>query len=291
MLIFVCANLMGPWLFWDAYVWEFSVYCAIFATGGLVAEFCLLAIWCAWGAQSFVFRLPLTTTLVIVAACSFVLGLQIPEDGMPRGLAVFLMVSGLLLFGGVQVPMWIRRVVTQQEIDVPSETDDTRLTTPSAQFGVRHVLIGMALVGLLLVLVKYSLPPGSLDGPTRWFGIIAGGLTFIVFSATISLPCVLLTLGDHRRGLWALTLLLVTACGPLAVCLVLVVIENVNAYDLVETAFAIFAFGLGAAATHILVLLIARAMGYRLVTPGRLVVAQPVSPRDQRDVRDTTADN
>jgi hypothetical protein len=284
ILFFVCANLIGPWLFWDAYKSDFVENCAYFATGGLIAEFCLLAIWCALGAQSFVLRVPLTTALVIVAACCFVLGLQVPEQGMPRGLGIFLIVAAPLMFACIQVPIWILRAATQQQIDV--EAGGANTTGRTTQFGMRHLLIGMAVVGLLLVLVRHSLPPGVVDGPDSWFAIIAGGLTFIGFSAAICLPCVFLALGDRRRGLWALLLVLVIVFGPLLVFAALMVIDEVEFYEAAEVVQAVFIFGLGTAATLILVLLAVRDIGYRLVSPRAPVIARPASPRDPKDLRD-----
>ena len=80
-------------------------------------------------------------------------------------------------------------------------------------------------------------------------------------------------------------LLIVIACGPLAVFAVVAVISSGQA-DSAEVVPAIYAFGLGAAATLTLVLLIVRAIGYRLISPGGQVVARPALPRDLRDQKD-----
>jgi len=276
ILFFLCANLVGPWLFWDVYGWNFVQYAALFATGGLAAEVCLLAIWSALGAQSVVFRVPLTGSLVLVAGCAYVIGLRFPGDDLPLDVGIFMIAAGLLMYGCIQVPLWVLRVVTQQRIDVPEETDGASSAGAPVQFTVRDLLIGTAVVGMLLVLVKHSLPEGHLSTHARWFVVVGTGLVFVAFSAAICLPCIWLTLRDNPNRSWALGLSIVVLGGPPVVFAALVAI-SAGGPDVAEVIMGIYVFGLGTAATLILVLLIVRAIGYRLICPAAKLVERPDS--------------
>jgi hypothetical protein len=286
ILLFACANVFGPRLFWNVAGWDLLQYCALFATGGLVAEACLLAIWAALGAQRAILRIPLTVALVLVAGCSYVIGLKLPADDLPMDVAVFMIAAGLLIYGCMQVPLWGLRVITQQQIDLPHKTGGAATARRSTQFGLRHLLIAMAMVGILLVLVKQALPqPYVALDHTGWLVIFACGFVFIVFSAFICLPCVSLALRRNTGRLWTAALLLPVLGGPpLAYIAVRLITEDAS--EATEVVLGIYAFGLGTATTVMLVLLIARAIGYRLISPADNLVERPVNEGSEFDAAD-----
>jgi len=243
------------------------------AVGGLVAEACLLAIWVVLGTQAVKFRLPLTGALVLVAACSFLIGLQLPFDGMPLDVAIIIISAGVAMYCCMQVPLWIMRAITRRRIDLP-EAGSLSTKQESAQFGLRYLLTCTAAVGVLLVLVKHSLPEGSLAFDTSWGELFGGGFVFVAFSALVCLPSVWLALADERRILWAVWLAVMGIGGPPIVFAALVAMFGPIRYA-AEAIASIFSFGLGAGGTTLLVLLVARFLGYRLVP------AAPRLPRPQ----------
>jgi len=215
------------------------------------------------GAQAVKIRLPLTGALLLVAACSFLIGLQLAEDGMPMGVAIIVFGAGAAMYCCMQVPLWIMRAITQRRIGLPGE-QSVSARHESAQFGLRYLMICTAGVGVLLVLVKHTLPADSLGGDPKWGAIIGAVCVFMVFSALICIPCVWLALSNQRRILWAVWLVIVGFGGPL---LVLAALLAMLGTDIGEVIGGIFLFGLGAGGTTLLVLLIARLMGYRLIRP------------------------
>ncbi len=269
---FVCANIIGPWLISNSYPSDFMEYCAFFASGGLVAEACLLATWLALGTLALKYRLPLTVALLLVAACSFVIGLQLAEGGMPLDVAVIIIAAAFALYCCMQVPLWVMRAIARQRIGLP---DTGSLTTrqDSTQFGLRYLLACTAAVGVLLVIVKHSLPEEPMTGDAPWAEILGAICVFMAFSGLIWLPCVWLPLTHERRILWAVWLAIVGIGGPPAVYAGLTVMFG-PAPDAVEIITAIFLFGLGVGGTTFLVLLVARFLGYRLVAASSLAGPQ-----------------
>ena len=263
--VFIGANVFGPGLFWNAYRSDFLQYCAFVAAGGPVSEACLLATWVALGAQAVKFRLPLTGSLLLVATCSFVIGLQLPDDDMPLDVAIIIFGAGLAMYCCMQVPLWIMRAITRQRIEVAGE-ESLSASHESAQFGLRYLMICTAAVGVLLVLVKHSLPEGSLIGGAPWGEIIGGVCVFMAFSALICIPCVWLALADQHRIMWGVWLVIVCFAGPPIVFAAIVAMFGAPP-DTGEVIGSIFLFGLGAGGTTLLVLLVARLMGYRLIRP------------------------
>jgi hypothetical protein len=286
IVFFICANVFGPGLFWNAYRSEFLQYSAFVATGGLVSEACLLATWVALGAQAVKFRLPLTGALLLAAACSFLIGLQLPEDRMPLDVAIIIFGASVAMYCCMQVPLWIMRAITRRRIDLP-EAGSLSAKLESAQFGLRYLMTCTAAVGVLLVLVKHSLPEESMAGGAPWGEIFGVLCVFMIFSALICLPCVWLALTDERRILWAVWLILVGTGGPPLVFGALVTVLG-GGPDAAKVIGGIFLFGLGAGGTTFLVLLIARLMGYRLVRAAHSLSRPPTeliietTPRHQQ---------
>jgi hypothetical protein len=87
----------------------------------------------------------------------------------------------------------------------------------------------------------------------------------MVFSTVVCLPAVWLALSDRFRGNCLVWLVGVVCLGPL---IVMVALAGLGAARFEgETVVGIFSFGLGVAGTTVLVLLIVRALGYRLIGP------------------------
>jgi len=100
-LVAIAANLILPTFFWNAELDDWSQNFAFIAIGALLAEVCLLAIWCGSSQQAIKVRLPVTVALVLVGVCSFCLGLQLPEVGqgnsMPLVVALVIAAAGFAI--------------------------------------------------------------------------------------------------------------------------------------------------------------------------------------------------
>lgn len=269
---FICANILGPRLFSDGHGADFLAYCGLAAMGGLVSEACLLATWVALGTQAVKYRLPLTGALVLVGTCSFLIGLEFSEAGMPLDVAIILIGAGVAMYCCMQVPLWIMRAMTRRRTDLLEA--GSRSAKQESAHGLRYLFTSTAAVGVLLILVKHSLPEGSPAGDVLWGEVIGGGFVFMAFSALVCLPCVGLALSDERRILWAVWLAVGGMGGPLIALAALAALFG-PVGDAAGAIACIFIFGLGAAGTTLLVLLVARLLGYRLVP------AAPRLPRPQ----------
>ena len=121
----VC-NLYLPQQFSD--VENVAAFMLAVALGGAaVAQICLLAIWAALGAQPATLRVPMTVSLLTLGICSYLVGLQRAEVLDPEVVVVFTGFS-VLLFGVVQLPLWIARA---RSPELESPPDWARESRPS----------------------------------------------------------------------------------------------------------------------------------------------------------------
>ena len=271
--LFLCGNIFGPGLFWNAYG-KFSEQCGFFATGALVSEACLLAIWCALGALAVKYRLPLTGAILLVSVCCYVIGLRLPDDTMPMEVAIIVICSSVMMFFCMQVPLWIMRAITQRQIDLPSKDGCPDSQYGSSQFGLGYLMICTAVVGVLLVIIKHSLPESnSFDGNAPWVQIFGALSVFMLFSAIICLPCAWLAFAEKYRVFSGVWLFIALFLGPLIVFSALDMIFGLP--NDMEPVIGIFSFGLGGGVSTLLVLFIARLLGYRLLRP----TIEPSAPK------------
>ena len=173
------------------------------------------------------------------------------------------------MFTAVQIPFLFVRARDHKRIASP----DTRFLTPaeeSLQFGLRYLLGWMTGVGLLLVLVRYSVP-GTVDRHILQSipEMLIGSLVYGLISALICLPCVRLAL-SVRSSLSSLTWLAgVLLIGPPAV---VTAIGLTSGWPprIAELIAIFYSFFSGLAFTILLVLFGMRRLGFRLVSDERL---------------------
>ena len=200
-LTFAGMNMLGPLAFWGAREGELLGYLAFFAAGGLLGEVCLLATWSALGAQSAVVRLPIAFALLVVASCSFLIGLRIPDDGIPLDPIIALFIASVMMFVSMQVPLWIMRLKSRCRIDL-RDAPALNKEQEAVQFGLRHLLIWTAVISVLVVLIKASLPPELTLTVTPWPTIIFAMVVFAVWITLVGVPCIRLALEPQIRGMW-----------------------------------------------------------------------------------------
>lgn len=93
----MAGNLVGPTVFENVGPADDPLqYIASFFLGALLAEACLLGIWCALGTQPIKYRLPITCGLAAFGTWAFVVGLQLSDiPPMPWQVAVLVVLAGL----------------------------------------------------------------------------------------------------------------------------------------------------------------------------------------------------
>ena len=257
------ANILGPSLFWGVRQSEVLQFVAFVALGALVAEVCLLSIWSALGAQAVMLRVPISLGLLIAATCAFLMGLQLPGDEMPFDSAIGIGATSIMMFCCVQVPLLGVRAKWHRTIDWGAP-GSVSIRHESAQFGLRYLLVFTTLVGVLLMMVKQSLPAGRFANSIPLAETIAVMFVIMVFSTLICLPCVWLALSTGRPLVWLVWLAVVGLAGPpVVVACISAIVSNVP--QLARVIATMYCFALGAAGTMLLTLLILRSLGYRLI--------------------------
>lgn len=264
----VACNLVGPSIFWGAGYMDWLQYCAFVTTGALVAEVCLLAIWCGLSQQAIKFRLPVTVALLLVVACSFCIGLQLPDlgranQGMPLEAALMISGAGFGLFVVMQVPLWIIRRTTGCRIATP-ETATLGGSLQGRQFSVGYLMLWTAMIGVLLVLVRNSLPEAREGIPPRdLVSIVMFLLIYVGLSSLLCMPCIWITLAERPQIRSALTLAGAIVAGPF----VILVCTNMifPGQQIAEVVPSVLCYELGLAGTTLAMLFVLRLLGYRML--------------------------
>lgn len=168
------ANLLLPEMFWKAYGSDLLENLAFFCAGGLVAEVCLSAIWGAMAAGQMKYRIPISAGLVLLAACFYVLGLQLPDlpdSDMPLEVGLLVIGLSILMYAALLLPLWFVRRLARLQIAVPGEDSARASKQPGAQFGLRYLLMCPVVVSGIIILLQYSPanaePSGFRYGPDR----------------------------------------------------------------------------------------------------------------------------
>ena len=266
-LLAVAGNVVVPSFFWGINQMDWLLHCVFVATGALVAEVCLLAIWCGSSLQAIKYRLPVTLALLLVATCSFCLGLQLPDmgqagRGMPLEAALVITGAGFGLFVVMQVPLWLIWRTTGSRIATP-ETARLGESRQGKQFSLGYLMLGTALVGVLLVLVRNSLPE-ECDGIRlrELVEIFMFLLIYIGLSSLLCLPCIWITLTERPQIRSSLTLAGTIISGPF----IMLACTNMifPGQESAEVIPGVLCYEFGLAGTTLAVLFVLRSLGYRM---------------------------
>jgi len=244
---------------------------AFVACGALVAEVCLLGIWCGLSVQSLKYRLPGTCALVLLAACTISIGLQIADggprrSGMPVEVALVIAAASYGMFAVLQIPLWLVRKTKQLRIASRIDTNNLE-PLRSRQFSLGYLMLWTALVGVLLVIVRESLPRES--GGVRMREIVEIALAticYVVLSSLLSMPCLWLVLAKQRSWSALVALGCTLVGGPvfILICSSMIFVRQLP--DEILPGVACYEVGL--TGTSIVVLLVLRLTGYRMVDVG-----------------------
>jgi hypothetical protein len=266
----VVGNYVIPSAFVDGGPAEIEPYVAVFATGALVAEACLLAIWAALGRQAISYRLLCPCAILLLATCAFFAGIRssvgpATSRQPPLQVAMILIIAASLMFVSLQIPLWVLRIRYGRRIDVmtrPQATDNAPV-----QFSLRYLMILTAVVAVGMVAARTALAGTEWepsDGP--WLMVVTMIAIFALFSTAVCVPCVRITLDEEEAaGRWGGILLLVFFIGPVSTMVAVVVVSGEGFSNSGELLLGIYCFAAGMLLTTVVVLLIMRGLGYRLV--------------------------
>lgn len=259
----VLCNVYGPLVFSNARPRSTKWHLVFVAIGGLAAEVCLLSIWCGLSVQPIKSRLPITTALVVVAICSFVFGMQVPASGAPLGGSLILFGTALVGFAILQLPLWLVRCLTCCRIATLEEVPQSQVL-PGTQYSLGYLMFWTTLVGVLLAVVRNSLPDAEMIGPLS--GVIQISLvlvTYACWSAFLCVPAVWIVLGQAQRLPASVLLVAAIAVGPVAVYYFGYAAMRRPPLPLVMQISYSYAAGL--VATTLAVLLVLRRLDYRFI--------------------------
>jgi hypothetical protein len=169
------------------------------------------------------------------------------------------------MFVSLQIPLWVLRIRYGRRIDVmtrPQATDNAPV-----QFSLRYLMILTAVVAVGMVAARTALAGTEWepsDGP--WLMVVTMIAIFALFSTAVCVPCVRITLDEEEAaGRWGGILLLVFFIGPVSTMVAVVVVSGEGFSNSGELLLGIYCFAAGMLLTTVVVLLIMRGLGYRLV--------------------------
>lgn len=269
-LLAVVGNLVLPSLFWEPFDRGWIADNLVFtAIGALVAQVCLLGIWCGLSQQAIKYRLPVTAALVLIGACSYCLGLQLPDwgstdSGLPTEVAFVLAGAAFGMFALLQIPLWLVRRSTQSRIAIP-ETARFEDSLSGRQFSVGYLMLWTTLVGVLLVIVRNVLPERSEGGlsSSDLVDIVMLILVYIGLSSLLCIPCVWIALPERPHIGASMVLCGAFIAGPLLSLFFTIMIVGRSDVGQLLTGVAYFEAGL--TGTTLAVLLVLRSLGYRVL--------------------------
>ncbi len=266
VLAVVC-NVLLPDIFWHSRPRSFGRSAAFVACCALVAEICLLGIWCGMAQQAIKYRLPLTLALVLVTAAAYCIGLQLPDLGQPRSgmpLQVALVICGAAFsqFFVMQVPLWIIRRNHNARI-APTGVMLTEDSLQGKQFSVGYLMLCTAIIAVLLVIVRSALPKQSADIPVRQLTeIFLAILVYVSLSCLLTIPCVWIVLSETIPVHSLMIGLITFVVGPVvALVLTMMIFGRQDADEFFQ---GVLCYECGLTVTTGATLFILRCAGYRL---------------------------
>ena len=140
----------------DETVWSFFA-------GFLIAQTCLIAVWCSLGAQRASVRIPLSLGIQFGLGCAYLGTLASTDVSMASlEMPTMFLISQTVLLILVQTPLWVLRFKKNLVLGLKQSVDGA---DDHRQFGIKDLLLLMAIVaaGVVLIrdLVPLNLPAGQ----------------------------------------------------------------------------------------------------------------------------------
>ena len=237
------------------------------AMGLLIAQPCLLSIWCALGAQKTVVRGLVSMLMVFLLALVYAKVLE--NDGAPMEVTLIVFGFAIGCVVVVQVPLWIFRIYSQKVIALPSSGEPE---LGENQFGISYLLMVTTLVAILTVVGKAAVPESSLSSgplPFSWFRLAIFFLFVAAFECVLSFLILVVVFNQKRRLFFLLLLILFLLTAPFGFIEGTRVSGVLSRFTIdwwsLEVISKVFGFVWSLAATNTIVLAVYYRIGYRLM--------------------------
>jgi hypothetical protein len=245
------------------------------AVGGLVAEPCLLGIWCSLSRQAIKYRITATVVLLLMVVYVFCVGLNLAapdssQRGMPLESALMIVSAALGMFAFVQVPLWFLRREKRLQI-VSSNSPELASDRQRSQFGVGYLILWTVIMSVFLSLLRSTFPAARYTPPLfMLLAVVLFSATFIGLSSLLSIPCVWIVLTERPSPIPSLLLLGTIVSGPflMLVCLNKAIVGS----DSLEVVYGVLYYEYGLTGTTLAMLFVLRLLGYRMLVMNRFGV-------------------
>ncbi len=184
---------------------EFGLCVAI---GALIAQPCLLSIWCFLLDQRIIIRVPVSMGILLGLTCLYISVLRSLENGnnLPAEAVLFLTSIPFACVLITGIPMLLLRLLGRRVI---SCEDSDQPNIESTQYGIRHMFFLMFLIAVLLLIAQRTFAGIGFQGSAPLIEII---VFVTLFGLLACLLCILsLALVFHPGSrLWSAALIVVS---------------------------------------------------------------------------------
>lgn len=260
-VVLVCMAAVGnslvTFILWE----EGEEFVICFFCGLLIAQPCLLSIWCAAVKQRLIVRVSLTVGILLTLLMLYLLTLSSQDQRMPLEVPIVCFGIVAVLSSMIQIPLLVLRGFTSQAISIshvqpPANTD--------RQFGIKHLMIATAIVALLVVLAQKTLATLGFEGDAPWVEILTFLASLTVFTSAICLLSFGLVFLKRIRIASGVGLAMVVIIGSVAVYWVLTTAGRFDASS--DVMWNILAYAIGLTGTINAVMVGFYLIGFRMRT-------------------------
>ena len=259
-------NFVGSLLFWqiDWTGTPFFVETAMsFALGLLIAQPCLLSIWCVLARQPVVVRVPVSLGILFLLTCFYVLTFRLLDTATMSGelLIVFLAIP-FSIFSAICVPLWFLHWKNGLALGLGGQSEDK---IESRQFGIRHLFILTTATAIMIPIAQRTFGGayiGTGNGP--WFELVSFIALYMMLAWLISLISIALVFKRETRFQMGAAMAIAVFLCPLFVAVFLAFSFPIIFSWKLDNAVYSVAFALALAIGICSVLGIFYRLGYRL---------------------------
>jgi hypothetical protein len=182
--VFMLGNILLPTLFWRMNGVFWLECCAMFSNGVLTSEVALLGAWMALNNDRWTHRLLVCGLLLGSIATCFLIGLQLPEDGLPLEVGYF--VYGLSIVGwGVS---WFSLALCRRYFGWYIDRSHAPPSKPTkTQVSMFYLLVVITAIACLIAMVKAVMPSTNAGSPGLAEGALLSGI-FMLYTLMLFIP-------------------------------------------------------------------------------------------------------
>ena len=258
-------NFVGTLLFWH-FDWMaaplFFKTAFFFALGLLIAQPCLLSIWCVLARQAVIVRVPISLGILFVLICDYILTFRFLDSGSIPGevLIVFLGIP-FSIVSAICVPLWLLRWKNGFSLGIGSQSENE---IESSQFGIRHLFILTTATAIMIPIAQRTFGGASIDSSNApWFELVSFIALYMMLAWLISMISIAIVFKRETRfRMVALMVIAVFLC-PVFVSALLAFSFSSFRWQFDNAVYSV-AFALALATGICSVLGIFYRLGYRL---------------------------